>query len=330
MSAAGPWTVSAVAALDGSSGGAQVAYAAASAVNANIPAAEFTAAGSFSNVAPGQYVVIRVVSENGENTGYYKVRLVFGDVTATLNAITIDGTPIVTLPEPNSVADGDSAARVQMSGPGPWTSVSVGVTQDSDKSTVRYASAPAVNANIAEGAWSDSGTLSSSISSGQYVFIRVTSEAGTANYYKLRLVYGSGEANLSSVTVGGVNATVGSSGIFDPATGGSYTGFAGAVTLTSDQAGDGSSVTVAAVPSADATVRYNWGGAMSFMPGMAFYYLSDAANWNTTGQGLFGGGSAAGFISVDPGVNGAVVFIEVTSQDGTTVNTYAVSCTVSE
>jgi hypothetical protein len=186
-----------------------------------------------------------------------------------------------------------------------------------------------VNTPIAESAWSSSGTLSD-VSSGQYVFIRVTSEAGTVNYYKVRIVYGSSEAALTSVTVGGVSAaTVGFPGVFDPMMGGAYGGFPGTVTLTSAQAGDGSQVTVAAAASEGATVRYNWGGGMEFY-GMTFYYLGDPTSWNTTGEGLFAGGMAGGFIPVSPGVNGAVVFIEVTSQDGTAVTTYAVLCTVSD
>jgi hypothetical protein len=69
---------------------------------------------------------------------------------------------------------------------------------------------------------------------------------------------------------------------------------------------------------------------MDFGFGFSFYYLSDAANWNTTGEGLFGGGTAGGFIPVNPGVNGAFIVIEVTSEDGTAVNTYAVLCSVGE
>jgi hypothetical protein len=329
MSAAGPWTVSVSAApLTTSSGGARIAYAVASEGNTDTPAANFSDTGSFSNVALGHYVVIRVVSENGENTGYYKVRLVFGDAIDTLSAITINNAAIETVPDPNVTADGANAGRHQMSVAGPWASVTVGVTKGSEKATVAYASAPAVNASIADAAWSDSGTLSN-IQSGQYVFIRVTSEAGTVNYYKIRLVYGSSEAALSSVIVGGVSASLSLAGIFDPAMGGAYTGSAGTVTLTPEQAGDGSAVTVAATASSGATVRYNWGGGMEFY-GMTFYYLSEAA-WNTTGAGLFGGGSFFyGMINVPSGVNGALIFIEVTSQDGTAVNTYAVSCAVSE
>jgi hypothetical protein len=331
MSAAGPWTnVSVNAVLDDNSGGAQVAYAAASAANTNIPAASFTAAGSLASVALGEYAVIRVVSENGGAAGYYKVRLVFGDADATLKTLSIDGSSITPIPEANSVADGDSAARYQMSGAGPWTSVTVSAASNSDKATVRYASAPAVNTPIADAAWSESGTLSN-IQSGQYVFIRVTSEAGTINYYKLRLTYGSDVASLSSVTIGGVSATIGFPGAFDPMFYGAYMGFPGTVTLTPEQAGDGSTVTVAATASENGTIRYNWGGGMDFGFGFGMsYYLSDDGNWNTTGQGLFGGGLAAYFVPVEPGVNGAFIVIEVTSQDGTTVNTYAVSCTVGE
>jgi hypothetical protein len=328
MSVAGPWsTVSVSATLDSSSGGARIAYAVASEGNTNTAAADFSDAGSFTNVASGHYVVIRVVSENGENTGYYKVRLVFGDADNTLTAITINS-ETATVPEPNVTADGAAAGRHQMSSAGPWTSVAVVVTKGSDKATVAYASAATVNTTIDDSVWVSSGPLSN-INSGQYVFIRVTSEAGTVNYYKLRLVYGSGEAALTSVTVGGASASaLGTPGIFDSAMFGVYSGTPGAVTLTAEQAGDGSSVKVAATASENATVRYNWGGGMNF--GGMFYYLSGDANWNTTGEGLFGGGMVAGFISVPAGVNDALIFIEVTSEDGTTVNTYAVSCSVGE
>jgi hypothetical protein len=335
MSAAGPWSgVTAAATLDNDSGGAQIAYATAPAANTNTPAAGFTGNGSFDEVAVAHYVIIRVVSENGQNTAYYKVRLVYGSTDASLSGITINSTSPGTLPEANVTADGSTMLRYEMSSAGPWSNVAVAAAPtDTVNAQVHYAFAPAVNATIADETWSTSGTLSGPISSGQYVFIRVTSESGIANYYKLRLVYGSAEASLTSVTIGGATtSSLGTPGIFDQAMGGVYNGAPGAVTLTSEQAGDGSSVTVAAVASADATLRYNWGGAMdfSFMGMGIFYYLSDAANWNTTGGGLFAGGMAAGFVSVAPGVNGALIFIEVTSEDGTTVNTYAISCAVGE
>jgi hypothetical protein len=326
----GPWTsVNVTATPDASSGGAQIAYAVAPAANTNTPAAGFTDSGTFSDVAVAHYVVIRVVSENGANTGYYKVRLVYGDTDSTLSGVNIGGVNLDTFPEANPVAEGDKALRHQMSGSGPWASVVVNAGATSGSATVHYASAPAVNTPVANDAWSTSGTLSN-IQSGGYVFIRVTSEAGLASYYKIRLVYGSGDAALTSVTVGGaVASALGTPGIFNPEMGGAYTGSPGTVTLTPDQAGDGSNVTVAAAASAGATVRYNWGGSMNF--GMIFYYPSGDGNWNTTGQGLFGGGSFLyGMITVPAGVNGALIFIEVTSEDGTVVNTYAVSCAVSQ
>jgi hypothetical protein len=329
MSAAGPWqTVSVDAVPDSNSGGAQIAYAIAPVADTNTPAASFVSTGSFNEVALAHYAVIRVVSENGENTGYYKFRLIFGDPDATLSAVTINGGALESIPEANLTADGAIAARYRMSADGPW-SVTAAATATSNKAVVHYAFAPTVNAPIAESAWSNNGTLSD-VSSGQYVFIRVTAEAGTVHYYKVQLSYGSSEATLTSVTVGGVSAAgVGLPGVFDPAMGGAYGGTPAQVTLTSAQAGDGSQVTVAAVASEGATVRYNWGGGMSF-GGPPAYYVSEAP-WNTTGEGLFVGGSFFfGFVTVPPGVNGALVFIEVTSQDGTTVNIYAVSCTVSD
>lgn len=333
MSAAGPWSnVTVAATLDSSSGGAQIAYTVAPAANTNTPAASFAETGSFSNVAAAQYVVIRAVSENGGTTGYYKVRLVYGNTDASISGVQINSDSALSgsnLPGANVTADGTNVLRYQMSAAGPWNNVVVNATPtDSANATVHYVSAPAVDTVIGDEAWSSNGTLSS-VSSGQYVFIRVTSESGIANYYKLRLVYGSGEAALTSLTVGGVSASsVGIPGIFDPAMYGAYNGFPGAVTLTPEQAGDGSSVMVAATPSTGATVRYNWGGGMDFGFGMS-YYLSDAANWNTTGQGLFVGGLAAYFVPVNPGVDGALIFIEVTSEDGTAVNIYAISCSVS-
>jgi hypothetical protein len=177
--------------------------------------------------------------------------------------------------------------------------------------------------------WSYSNNLGN-LPTAEYVVLRLTSELGVQGWYKFRIGYGSSEAALTSVTVGEVSSTpVGTPGIFDQMLYGAYNGVPGTVTLTPSQAGDGSTVTVAAAASTGATVRYNWGGGMNFGFGMT-YYLSGDANWNTTGAGLFAGGTAAGFITVPPGVNGAVVFIEVTSQDGTTVNTYAVSCAVGE
>jgi hypothetical protein len=58
----------------GVSPGASVAYASAATADASVSSWTNTT-GVFANFTPGQYVVVRVISQDGQTTSYYKVEL---------------------------------------------------------------------------------------------------------------------------------------------------------------------------------------------------------------------------------------------------------------
>jgi hypothetical protein len=58
----------------GVSPGASVAYASAASASANITSWTNTT-GVFNNFTPGSYVAVRVISQDGQRTWYYKVQL---------------------------------------------------------------------------------------------------------------------------------------------------------------------------------------------------------------------------------------------------------------
>jgi hypothetical protein len=166
---------------------------------------------------------------------------------------------------------------------------------------------------------------------GAIIFIEVTSiEAQKTYAYRIDCsVEMPEDAKLTSVTVGGATAT-----LAEPmklsAPGGdftsSFTGAYGSVNLTAAQAGDGSTVAVVATGLPGATIRYAWGVTANFA-GVATYF----SEWQEGGTGLFDGGdpNGLGFLTAEPGVDGAVILIEVTSSTGLKA-VYAINCTVGE
>lgn len=285
MSAAGPWSPTVVVAA---SEAAQVSYAVAATAATN-PAA-WANAGDLTNVASAQYVVIRVVSENGRITNYYKVRLVYGSNDASLTSITIPGgVGSVTVPAPNTAVTGTTAGNYTMAVAGPW-SPTVSVVGEAN-AQISYAVAPLNNTNTTT--WADTGNLTS-VDSAQYVVIRVISQDNTAtNYYKVRLLYGSDDASLASIAIGSDSVPL-------PAPNTAVTGTtASEHTMTSAAPW---SVTVNAAPSqVDAKLAYA---------------VAPANNTNTTAWS-----DTAGLTGV---LSAQYVVVRVTSQDNTAVSYYKV------
>jgi hypothetical protein len=190
--------------------------------------------------------------------------------------------------------------------------------------TVKYGR-PSATDTAGEPQWVDSATFTFAEDDKLYVKIIPSDTTEAPWYYGVHISrILSSDATLTGFTVGGVAATLSTPGNLGGF--GSFEGTAGTVTLTSAQAGDGSNVQVLAALPNGATVRYAWGGNF-----YGSYYPS--GNWQTSGAGLFNGGTISLFngafnIPVTPGVNGAVIFIEVTSENGGIVNLYAISCQV--
>jgi hypothetical protein len=277
----------------------------------------FDTAASFA-LAAGDIVYIQSTAENGTVLVYKVTVSVLPDDTS-LASINIAGqTPTVgTSGNSFITATVASGQIVTVADAAALSSVTVAATPNDSAASIRYGTS-AANTNPAN--WGNSGTFTN-LANGAYIGVEVTAQDGTVRYYKFRIAYGNSNATLTGITVGGVSATLGTPGDLSGMYG-AYTGTPGVVTLTPAQAGDGSSVTVAVTAPAGATVRYDWG---------ANFYGSNYAGgaWKATGDGLFAGGSLfGGGATVQPGVNNALIFVEVTSENGLTVNVYAVSCRV--
>jgi hypothetical protein len=271
-------------------------------------------------IGSGDYVYIEAKAQDNMTVLVYKIQvLIMSDDTA-LTAITIAGqsgtlgTAAATF---TGATVGDNQL-IQVANATALNSVSVSATTRDSSATVKYGH----SATNVEPVWATGGTLTD-VAQGGYIGIQVTAPDGTIGYYKYRIAYGSSSTTLSSITVGGVSAaSLGTPGVLDPVQYGAFTGVPGTVTLTADQAG-GSEVIVAVTGPSGATYRYDWGGA---------FYGSNysSGSWNTTGAGLFAGGDLfGGFVTVAPGVNNALIFVEVTSENGVASTVYALSCTVS-
>ncbi|MDR2477158.1 MAG: hypothetical protein LBD18_05165 [Treponema sp.] len=264
----------------------------------------------------GDVVYIQATAENG-SVLVYKIEVGLLSDDTSLGSVSIaDQTATIG----NSAASFTAAEVkvVTVDNENALANVTVTANPTDTLAGVRYGTSTA-NTNPVN--WSTTGTFTS-LTNGAYIGVEVTAQDGTVNYFKFRIAYGNSDATPTAITVGGVSVTLGTPGTYSgngPFAGGT----AGSVTLTAEQAGNGSNVTVAATLPSGATVRYNWGADF-------FGSQYTAGTWNTTGAGLFAGGSAfGGFVTVDPGVNNALIFIEVTSENGIVVNVYAVSCRVS-
>jgi hypothetical protein len=278
----------------------------------------FGSTDTFNFISGSTWLYIEVTAQNSTVT-YYCFEVTTLDGTATVSAISFDGTVLTSLPTSDTAWNSAAAPWYTLTSASQLSSLTVAATPTVTGATVNYGKTTTANGEVT---WSTSGTITG-LASGDYIGIRVVAANGTTTqYYKIRVSYGSSDATLTSITVGNVSATLGTPGNFTGTFGG-FTGTVGTVTLTSAQAGDGTSVVVMATPAAGAIVRYDWGGN-------AFGSNIASGAWKETGDGLFAGGSLfSGFVTVVPGVNNALVFVEVTSENRMTVNVYAVSCRVS-
>lgn len=172
------------AAVQGASTGATVTYALAAANNTNTAAASFTSTSSFSGFTSGQYLVIRVVSQDTISTNYYKVRIYHGSPDAELEGIRINDQYVIPPPTANTAATGTNAETLDLPGTDFDTvTVRVGV---SPGASVAYGSAASASANITS--WTNTTGVFSNFTPGNYVAVRVISQDGqTTRYYKVQL-----------------------------------------------------------------------------------------------------------------------------------------------
>jgi hypothetical protein len=183
---------------DGSAGAA-VAYAAGAAANTAPAADAYNTDGAFASFANAQWLVIRVISEDGLTTQYYKVRVASGSDLADITGIAINGTGIATVPEANAAANGTSAVDYVVPNASVLADLTVGVTA-SPGASVDFNVTTAVNTGpttwpVTDGKWKN-------FAKGSWVVIRVIAEDTIKiQYYKVRLTYGGTDAGLSAIRI---------------------------------------------------------------------------------------------------------------------------------
>jgi hypothetical protein len=164
--------------------GATVSYG-TSAANATAPGA-WVSSGTFTNVAPGTFIGVRIVAADGVTTALYRFRLVNGTGnTATLSGATIGGVS-ATL-----AANGTSFANAVLSPVSlnraallnPLTVSAAG----SGKVTIRYGTSGATG--TAPTIWSTDSTASfDNVAAGAFIGVEVTSEDfSTVRFYKFQV-----------------------------------------------------------------------------------------------------------------------------------------------
>jgi hypothetical protein len=304
-------------------------------------APNFTSPAPVKNFHDGDFLYIQSegdVADQGE-TIIYKLRLTEKDDDLTINTLTIGGQSVTQFGAMGLASlVGDEAYGSYYYGASGGGSVSittvpadlvVAATMNSATSKVYYDHTQNNLDYLVGGFTDDTGHLGNLGSGLHYIALRVENELGEQGWYKFTVGFGRTTATISGLTVGGATVSLGTPGsiamgaMYVP----EYTGALSTVTLTTAQAGDGSTAAVIGTPADGATVRYDWGAVLNF--GFPSYLPS--GNWNTDGTGLFNGGSFFyDFAVAAPGVNGALIFVEVTSENGLTSNVYAVSCTVAD
>jgi hypothetical protein len=284
------------------------------------------------NVGAGEYIAVEVTNGLGDK-GWYAFRVAIGR-NSDITDLTVEGNSI-TLNDAKNTSAAGTAFDTWRPGSEPtnansdafWDSIAIAATGSSSPAEILVAAADTVGAAIAEEAWitaaSGNHTFANVLSTGKFVIIRVKNQDTLDYYYKVQVAYGSSDAELTGVTVGGVTATIGTPG--NEVAGGfgsNITGYtAGAVTLTTAEATPPAGVAVAISGlSADATAEYGLGMAFwgSLMPpwGPPF-----GLGWLSSGAGLFSAPGTA--------INGAYILVRVTSEDRTVQQVYVIVATVS-
>jgi hypothetical protein len=174
-------------AVQGASAGAVINYAAAAAANTNTAAADFTATASYSGFTSGQYLVIRVVSQDTVTTNYYKVQVIHGSSDISLEAIKVNDDYVIPVPTVNSAVTGANAGTLTLDSGAYSSPIRVRVYADSAAQvSVAYAAAAAADTNTTS--FTNTTGVFETFTAGQYVVIRVISQNGQhTGFYKVQL-----------------------------------------------------------------------------------------------------------------------------------------------
>ena len=187
--------------------GVDVAYALDAANNTNI--SDWTnTSGVFVDVPVAQYLYIRTRSADRTQTRYFKTRLLIQDARSdvALTGLTIRGAS-VTPPEGNNLVTGTTSGLYRV--PGDSITVLSGLEVNATASpgaSVAYAMVAANNEGPSD--WSNTTGLFPTWQNAQYLVIRVAAEDGyNFRYYKVRIVWGDDDAELTDIKINGTSIT---------------------------------------------------------------------------------------------------------------------------
>lgn len=192
------------------SSGATVKYAAASSTG-DLP--QTFQDSSTINLTGMGYLCLQVTAEDGKAVNYYVLEITVANAVATLNGVTIAGVP-VTLGTPNADPAQVTAGSVTI--PQSQTPPVIVATKGHASQTVEYgvgATVPPALSLTAPGNLADGDTL----------WIKVTSQSGVSNYYKIAVTAISDDTTITNVQIKGATVTLGTAGTafldsMDPAT----------------------------------------------------------------------------------------------------------------
>ncbi|MDR2477464.1 MAG: hypothetical protein LBD18_06745 [Treponema sp.] len=296
-------------------------------------------------VKTGEYIAVEVQNELGDK-GWYAFRVSIGS-NSDITSLEVGGEAINIAQAKNTDPAGTnfvvyrpSSSPVDSNADSFWDSLAIGIMGGGATRTaiaaVDLAGGGVATAPVTESLeWStisadNSYSFANRLTTGYFVIVWAKNEAdGLDYYYKVRVLYGNSDATVTEIKVGMVTATLGTPGVF-LSTGFIPNQFAngtlGTVTITSTEAGDGSSMVVSATAANNSIhIEYDWGGIMEYFGPLPFGTRVP----NTTGTGLFAGGVVNQYVVARSGVNDAYIFAVATSEDRSVVAVYAVKCSVS-
>jgi hypothetical protein len=273
-------------------------------------------------LANNDIIYIEATAEDGTTKFYYKVKVVVKS-DAGLGSLSIAGQLIAERIPGSTYANTGVSKVITVSGASDLVSVAISATSlaGGNVPTITYGTSHVIGTEPES--WSSSPLAN--IPNGDYIGIKVVSDIGT-NYYKYRIAWGSSLAVITGATVSGVTATTGTPGA---ALDGALLAGAGTVTLTTAaQLENVNAIVLALGISANATVAYNYFTYAEFFPGFGF--ATEGPAWGD-GTNVFpyiaaGNGPYGPTPEVPAGIPeaGANIAIRVTSENGMTVNYYAI------
>jgi hypothetical protein len=236
---------------------------------------------------------VKVVAENGSDTGYYKIVIQQNDVITTINAIGFGGTAAALGTPAASAGAISSAGSVTLSSAAS-TGVAITIEKNNPAQTVQFAktaSGGGVPSVFGETATFD-------FADGDALYIEVTAANNTNKaYYKIVVRFPSANTAISAITVGGAAAAAGTPAAV-------YTG------------ADAGSVALNAANHSNAQVVLTKGHA-----GQTIQFAKVASG--SAAEPVFAAAATFNF------ADGDTLYIKVAAEDGLAVSFYKIAVTVS-